>query len=483
MFDNYRHEDDEDLRGAAETASRHAGDSGDTSLFGGILNAIGQNKGRLEQEDIDEDDAVRNHQQFFGGGGNVQEATSGGMGAAAAMQALKMFSGGEAQGSQSKSAFIGLAMSEASKLFDQKASQGQVSSDSSKESAIMKAGEMALKMYMKGQAGGPSSGPGGLLGTQNTSPSTNQPSQTTMELPKSYNTLSLPDIKLSHHPASAPEPTPVILVILDRPAQKNAFTTAMARSLATAFDLLSADPRVRAVVLTGSDPANRTFCPGADLDIGFSVGGDGVARDDYRDTGGHVALAMHRCAKPVVAAVNGSAVGVGMTMVLPAAVRVVSDAAKLGFVFARRGITMEACSSFFLPRLIGTARALHLVTTGQVVGPRHRLVEGLFGEVVPAGEVVPTALRIAEEIAASTSGVSTRVMRDMMYLGPGTPEEAHLLESSVLYDMFHGRDMKEGVASFMEKRPARFRGTMEEDRPAIWPWWDTQLLEKAKAKL
>ncbi|KAJ9150423.1 hypothetical protein NKR23_g3884 [Pleurostoma richardsiae] len=160
----YPTEDDDDLRGAAETASRHAGDSGDSNLFESILGALGQKKQRLANEDVDEDDAVRQHKKFFGGDDDDdgKEATSGGIGAAAAMQALKMFgTGGATAGSSSQNVFIGMAMSEASKLFDQQASKGKVSSDADKESAVMQAGETALKMYLKSQG---SSGPGGVLG-------------------------------------------------------------------------------------------------------------------------------------------------------------------------------------------------------------------------------------------------------------------------------------------------------------------------------
>ena len=296
-----------------------------------------------------------------------------------------------------------------------------------------------------------------------------------MAVPESYNDLSLPDIKLSHHPASSPSVTPIVLVILNRPTARNAFTPTMATSLAQAFGLLSGDPRVRCVVLTGSDPTNRTFCAGADLDLGFGTGAHTTA--SHRDPGGVAALAIHHCRKPVVAALNGSAVGVGVTLTLPCAVRVASADARLGFVFARRAIAMEACSAFFLPRLVGTGRALHLVTTGEVVGARHPLLDGLFSEVVPPAQVLPTALRIAADVAAHTSPVSTLVMRDLIYRNPGSAEETHLLDSRILFDMFNSEDVKEGVRSFMEKRPPRFQG---DEMPKVWPWWDTKVLEKAK---
>ena len=308
--------------------------------------------------------------------------------------------------------------------------------------------------------------------------------------PSSYTTLSLPQIRLSHNPPSSPTVTPVILVILDRPEAKNAFTEVMADSLITAFNLLSTDPRVKAVVLTGSDPSNRIFCPGMDLS---SLGGAPdsppgkeatttaytiasapwqQSRATYRDSGGRVALAIHNCAKPVVAALNGSAVGVGITMTLAAGVRVASSAAKVGFVFARRGIAMEACSSFFLPRLLGGAKALHLVTVGGVYAATDPLVRDLFGEVVAPDRVLGRAVEIAEEVAGSCSGVSVRVMKDMILRGADTPEGAHALESKVLYDLFRGRDFVEGVKSFREKRLPRFEGNLDEDAPRVWPWWE-----------
>lgn len=300
-------------------------------------------------------------------------------------------------------------------------------------------------------------------------------------LPESYNTFALPEVKFSHHPATSATVTPVVLVILNRPNEKNAFTSAMENSLVRAFDMLSADPRVRAVVLTGSDPANRTFCAGMDL-AGASAKADTPVPDlpgtaeganwaNYRDGGGRVSLAIFNCRKPVVAALNGNAVGVGATMTLPADVRVASSAARIGFVFARRGIATEACSSFFLPRLIGTSRAMQLVTTGAVLPTTHESVRSLFAEIVEPGQVVARGVAIAEEVAKNCSGVSTSVMRDMIYRGGQTPEEAHALESKVLYDMFRGRDFVEGVVSFMEKREPKFEGNLEEDAPRVWPWW------------
>ena len=183
-------------------------------------------------------------------------------------------------------------------------------------------------------------------------------------------------------------------------------------------------------------------------------------------------LAIHNCRKPTIMAINGAAVGIGITMALPAAIRVASATAKIGFVFARRGIIMEAASSFFLPRLIGTSRALHLTTTGAVYPANHPLLSTLFSEVLPSPEAtVARALELAEEVAANTSGVSTALMRDMMYRGPDSAEGAHLLDSKVIYGLFGSKDNEEGIKSFFEKRKPKFEGTMLEDAPSAYPWW------------
>lgn len=325
-------------------------------------------------------------------------------------------------------------------------------------------------------------------------------------LPDSYETLALPAVRLAHHPANTPSVTPIVLVILNRPEQKNAFNGDMIASLERAFTLLSADPRVKCVVLTGSDPTNKIFCAGMDLSFSPSspssspssaqqqqnqqlthppdaTTGEEVDRDSHRDGGGRVSLAIFRCHKPVIAALNGSAVGVGATMTLPCAIRVTHAGARVGFVFARRGLVLEACSSFFLPRLLGAARALHLVTTGSVYPATDPLLDGLFGAVVPRGEdVLPRALELAGEVARNCSGVSATVMRDMIYRGPGSPEEAHLLESKILYDLFTGRDFAEGVGSFLEKRAPRWEGRLPGDGPSAWPWWEDALEKQRGGK-
>lgn len=179
---------------------------------------------------------------------------------------------------------------------------------------------------------------------------------------------------------------------------------------------------------------------------------------------------------------DGSAVGVGVTMTLPCAIRVTHAQAKVGFVFARRGLVLEATSSFFLPRLLGASRALHLATTGAVVPAADPLLDGLFTLVPDRGDVLPRALSIADDVARNCSAVSAVVMRDMLLRGAASPEGAHRLESRVLFDMFRGADFVEGVRSFVEKRAPRMTGTVAADAPAAWPWWEDEL-GGGKAKL
>ncbi|KAE8823430.1 hypothetical protein PTNB73_10028 [Pyrenophora teres f. teres] len=219
---------------------------------------------------------------------------------------------------------------------------------------------------------------------------------TPMTLPESYNDLPFTQIQTRHH---APEPS-VIILTLHRPNNHNAFTPTMRDEIIHAYTLFNADARVKCIVVTGH---GRIFCAGADLDDGFGKGVHGGADaetvQEHRDGGGRVALAIHHSLKPTIGALQGPAVGIGITLTLPMNVRIAHSSAKIGFVFARRGLVMEACSSYFLPRLIGHSRAMQAVTTGATYPASHKVWDGLFAETCERAEdVLPTALRVAEDV-------------------------------------------------------------------------------------
>ncbi|GME45004.1 Enoyl- hydratase isomerase [Neofusicoccum parvum] len=294
------------------------------------------------------------------------------------------------------------------------------------------------------------------------------PSPDPVIVPASYETVPTTHIQVSHYPAGAETATPVVVVTLNRPEKQNAFTVQMMEDFEKVYPMFDVDERVKVVVLTG---AGKTFCAGADLEIGF----DHADRErimDHRDSGGRLALAIYRCRKPTIVAMQGSAVGLGMTMTLPAAIRIAYEKAKYGFVFARRGITMESSSSFFLPRLIGFSRASYLLTTGDVYPPNSPHFGHLFQETLPdASKVLPRALQLASNIAENVSPMASYLNRALMWHNPGSAEATHLVDSAVLYHMFSARDQKEGVTSFFEKRKPKFQATLEEDAPPNFPWW------------
>jgi enoyl-CoA hydratase/carnithine racemase len=274
----------------------------------------------------------------------------------------------------------------------------------------------------------------------------------------------------------------VATITLDRPDRLNAFTVTMQRELCAALDEVDADADVRAVVVTGR---GRGFCAGADLG-----GGDGVFDSDsavatesgvvrepdgrHRDEGGLVALRFFACTKPVIGAVNGPAVGVGITMALPFDVRLASTTARFGFVFSRRGLVPEACSSWFLPRVVGISRAMEWCATGRVFDVDEALAGGLVRSVHEPDDLLPAAYALAGEIAASTSAVSASVTRALLWrmLGAPHPMDAHRVDSALIDELGRGADVREGVLSFLEKRPAAFPDRVPADLPPSYPWWD-----------
>ncbi len=273
----------------------------------------------------------------------------------------------------------------------------------------------------------------------------------------------------------------VLTITLHRPEKLNAFTEGMRRELIGAFDAADADDAVRAIIVTGS---GRAFCAGADLSEGGSTF-DNAARgrhdtlEGHRDGGGTVALRIFEAKKPVIAAINGPAVGVGITMTLPMDVRIASSAARMGFVFARRGIVPEACSSWFLPRVVGISKAAEWVYTGRVFGAEEALDARLVSRVVAPDQLIPAAHALAREIADNTSAVSVTLSRQLLWrmLGADHPMEAHKIDSKCIFTLGRSADAYEGVASFLEKRPPRFTLSPSRDLPAFYPWWPPRKFE------
>jgi len=263
----------------------------------------------------------------------------------------------------------------------------------------------------------------------------------------------------------------VLTITLDRPDRLNAFTQTMGRELIEALDRADADDDVRAVVVTG---AGRGFCAGADLGAGGATFDwserDGGEAGVPRDGGGQVALRIFDCVKPVIAAINGPAVGVGITMTLPMDVRIAAAGTKIGFVFARRGIVPEACSSWFLPRIVGISQALEWVETGRVFSSEEALAGGLVRSLHPADDVVGAARALALEIAGSAP-VSVALARRMMWrmLGAAHPMEAHRADSRAMFARGQSADAREGIESFLDKRDATFPDRVSDGLPEIFP--------------
>lgn len=267
----------------------------------------------------------------------------------------------------------------------------------------------------------------------------------------------------------------IATITLNRPEKLNAVTSTLIQELITAFEAADGDDAARVVIVTG---AGRAFCAGADLSAGTQTF-DGARRGrpqadgEHRDGGGLVALRIYDLKKPVIAAINGPAVGFGITMTLPMDIRIASSAARMGFVFARRGVVPEACSTWFLPRLVGMQRAAEWVYTGRVFDAAEALAGGLVSRVVAPEALLPTARALSREIADHTSGVSVALARQMMWklLGADHPMEGHRLDSRGMDWTGRSADAREGIASFLEKRPPRFPLAPSRDMPPYYPWW------------
>ncbi len=267
----------------------------------------------------------------------------------------------------------------------------------------------------------------------------------------------------------------VCTVTLNRPDRLNAVNTPMLDELREAWDRADADDGVRAVIVTG---AGRAFCAGADLGSGGATFDyhSRASAEEHRDGGGTVTLRIFDMKKPVIAAINGPAVGFGITLTLPMDIRIASTAARMGFVFARRGVVPEACSTWFLPRLVGISQAAEWVYTGRVFGAEEALAGKLVSRVVAPDALLPTARELAREIAGNTSAISVTLARQMMWklLGADHPLEAHRLDSMAMFWTGRSADAREGIAAFLEKRAARFPLRPSADLPPFYPWWAAQ---------
>jgi enoyl-CoA hydratase/carnithine racemase len=271
----------------------------------------------------------------------------------------------------------------------------------------------------------------------------------------------------------------ILTITMNRPDRLNAWTPTMARELMSAFDRADADDDVRVVIVTG---AGRGFCAGADLASGgdtFDPRRRGRTDGVPRDTGGQFTLRIFDLTKPVIAAINGPAVGVGATMTLPMDIRLAADTARMGFVFARRGIVPEACSSWFLPRVVGISRAMEWVATGRVFGAEEALQAGLVRSVHAGDELLPAARELAAEIVETTAAVSVALARRMLWtmLGAEHPMLAHRADSRAMFNRGQSADVVEGVTSFLEKRPPRFTDRVSDGLPDILPGWSTPEFE------
>ena len=280
----------------------------------------------------------------------------------------------------------------------------------------------------------------------------------------------------------------ILTITLNRPERLNAFTGQMMDDLIAAFDEAGKDDDIRVVVVTG---AGRGFCAGADLGAGADTFNRDV-RDNkdqrpikgenlewLRDGGGRTTLAIYECPKPIIAAINGPAVGVGVTMTLPMDIRLASDKARFGLVFARRGLVPEAASSWFLPRIVGISKALEWTYSGKVFSSEEALSGGLVRSVHSSEELLEEAYKISNEIIENTSAVSVALTRQMLWkmLGADHPMEAHKVDSRAIYALGKGADAKEGVNSFLEKRTPEFPNKVSEDMPEFFPWWEDRKFE------
>ncbi|MDY6911721.1 MAG: crotonase/enoyl-CoA hydratase family protein [Chloroflexota bacterium] len=273
----------------------------------------------------------------------------------------------------------------------------------------------------------------------------------------------------------------ILTVTLSRPEQLNALTPVMRMELIDAFDQADNDDEVRVVIVTG---AGRAFCAGADVSGGedafnFRKRDAEDTLETHRDGAGLIALKIYDMKKPVIAAINGAAVGVGITMTLPMDIRLATDGAQIGFAFTRRGVVPEACSSWFLPRLVGMGKAMEWFLSGKIFPASKALEGGLFNEVLRSDALIPRAMEIAREIVQNTSAISVALSRQFLWKMSGAdhPMEAHRIDSKCMYWAGMQADSAEGIRSFLEKRSPEFKMKPSTDMPEFYPWWDERPFE------
>ena len=268
----------------------------------------------------------------------------------------------------------------------------------------------------------------------------------------------------------------IAVLSLNRPNKLNAFTFSMMEEMIAALDALDADDSVHALIITGK---GRAFCAGADLSSGqdtFNPSFDDFAvqeSDFRRDSGGILTLRMYKFLKPIVVACNGPAVGIGASMQLAADIRLASDQARFGFVFNNRGIVPDACSSWFLPKIVGISRALELTYSGRIIDAQEALQLNLVSSIHDSENLLSNAVDITKKMVQNSAPVSISLTRQMLWrsLESSGPYDAHVIESKAIDSRGASEDAKEGVSSFLEKRPAEFKNKVSSDMPEFFPWW------------
>ena len=288
------------------------------------------------------------------------------------------------------------------------------------------------------------------------------------------------DLKVLNGAIKTIEKNSSLIVQLSRPEKLNTFTETMMREIIDALDWAEQNNEIRSIIFTGD---GDKFCAGADLSSGedsFDWTEKKKSENKVvRDAGGVLTLRLFKSKKPLIAAINGDAVGIGATMLLPMDIRIASDEARFGFVFAKRGIVPEAASSWFLPRLIGIDNALRLCYSGKVINANEAKEIKLISEVTSGETLISRALELSEEFTAKTSSISIALTRQMMWrmLGADHPMEAHKIDSRAVYELGKSGEASEGIKSFFEKRPPNFPGKLTEDLPDFYPWWDEKKFE------